>query len=107
MEPKMTELYSSAAEHPYTFVDAHGNDVTAEVYAEVARIEAERHEKALEARARRAAKSAGFWITKSRARNLTHENHGGFQIWDAMSGFPVAGHWFEYSAQDVIDYFAA
>jgi hypothetical protein len=64
-------------------------------------------EKALEARARRRAKYAGFKITKSRARNLTHENHGGFQIRDAMSGFPVAGHWFEFSAQDVIDYFAS
>ncbi|MFM0272379.1 hypothetical protein PQQ59_17455 [Paraburkholderia aspalathi] len=107
----MIQLYSTSdpdtQEQHYTFADSNGNDCTAEVYAEAARIQLENKEKALEARARRAAKAAGFFATKSRARTLTLENHGGFQIRDAFSGFPVGGFWFELSAQDVIAFCTA
>lgn len=65
-----------------------------------------RAEKAIEARARRAAKAAGFFATKSRFRKLTPENQGGFQIRDAFSGFPVFGWTFDLSAQDVLDWCA-
>lgn len=91
--------------HPYTFVDANGKNVTEEVYAEAERIKTERQEKALEARARRAAKAAGFIARKSRARTYCFNNQLGFQVLDAFSGFPVYGWNYELTAQDVLDWF--
>jgi hypothetical protein len=64
-------------------------------------------EKALEARARRAAKSAGFIARKSRSQvGNPLVNQGGFQIMDGFSGFPVFGWTFDLSAQDVLDWLA-
>ena len=103
----MTELYSSRAEPLYTFVDGHGNDVTAEVYAEAARIEMERHEKALEARARRAARAAGYVAKKSRWRVGSVDNYGHFMIVDPSTNFVVNGFRFDMIAEEVIEYFAS
>ncbi|MGF6905345.1 hypothetical protein [Paraburkholderia sp. GAS348] len=93
-----------APEHRYTFVDENGKDVTAEVYAEAERIQETLKERALEARARRAAKRAGFRAIKSRARTYCFSNQLGFQVLDAFSGFPVYGWNYELTAQDVIDW---
>jgi len=65
-----------------------------------------RAEKALEARARREAKKAGFRAIKSRARTYSFNNQLGFQVLDAFSGFPVYGWNYELTAQDVIDWLA-
>lgn len=61
-------------------------------------------EKALEARARRVAKAAGFIAMKSRVRTYCTNFQGGFQICDGYSGTPVEGWYYELSAQDVIDF---
>lgn len=65
---------------------------------------AARAEKALEARARRAAKRAGYRAVKSRARNFCVDNQLGFQILDSYSGYPAYGWNYELTAQDVIDW---
>jgi hypothetical protein len=58
---------------------------------------------ALESRARRAAKRAGYVARKSRWRRDSIDNYGGFQIIDAHRNFVVAGTRYDLSAQDVID----
>jgi len=77
--------------HPFHFEDEGGTDVTAEVYAEAER-QAERAEKALEARARKLAQASGYEARKTswQAENPL-VNNGGFQIVDASTGFPVWG----------------
>lgn len=57
----------------------------------------------LDARARRAARRAGYILRKSRARPSL-DNHGEYMLLDAYSGFPVAGYRFDMSAEDVIEF---
>jgi hypothetical protein len=61
-------------------------------------------EKALEARARRAAKRAGLMARKSRWRYDSIDNYGGFQLIDPERNFVVLGTRYELSAEDVIGY---
>jgi hypothetical protein len=60
-------------------------------------------DRALESRARRAAKRIGLEACKSRCA-FSIDNLGGFMIRDPMRNFVVAGSRFEYTAQDVIDF---
>jgi hypothetical protein len=60
-------------------------------------------ERALEARARRAAKRIGLYATKSRASEGV-DNHGGFMLVEPNRNLPVHGWRFELTAQDVIEY---
>lgn len=64
----------------------------------------ERAEKALEQRARRAAKRAGLVAMKSRKGLLTIDNYGGFMLVHAHMNIIVAGQRFDMSAQEVIEY---
>jgi hypothetical protein len=61
--------------------------------------------KAVEARARRAAKRAGFIARKSRARVGSVDNLGGFMLVNEYNHV-VDGSRFDLSAHDVIAYFA-
>lgn len=61
-------------------------------------------EKALESRARRAARSAGFVATKSRWRAGSCDNLGGFMIIDPSRNFPVAGDRWGMTAEEVIEW---
>jgi hypothetical protein len=58
--------------------------------------------KALDARARRAARSAGLSARKSRWRLGSIDNFGGFILLDSYSGNVVAGERFDMTAEDVI-----
>ena len=60
------------------------------------------NEAALEARARRAAKRAGFVARKSTWRLGSIDNFGGFQIIDPETNLVVAGRRFDMTADDVI-----
>ena len=64
---------------------------------------ADMESKALETRARRAARRAGYVARKSR-RRLSIDNYGGFLIIEPRRNFAVAGSRFEMTAQDVIDF---
>jgi hypothetical protein len=61
------------------------------------------NERALDQRARRAAKRMGLVATKSRWRQGTIYNLGGFALVDPLTRFPVNARW-DISAQDVIAY---
>jgi hypothetical protein len=60
-------------------------------------------EKALDSRARRAARRCGLHATKSRWRRNSIDNFGGFALVDERNCI-VAGAHFDMSAEDVIDY---
>ena len=64
----------------------------------------DREDKARDARARRAARSAGFIATKSRWRVGSTDNYGDFMIVDPRTNGAVAGTRFNMSAEDVIDW---
>lgn len=61
-------------------------------------------DKALDARARRAAKRVGLYAKKSRARVGTADNFGGFMLVDGFTNTGVIGERFDLSAEDVIAY---
>ena len=61
-------------------------------------------EKALEHRARRAARRVGLLARKSRWRSDTVDNLGGFMLVDPMTNLVVNGSRFDLSAEYVIDY---
>lgn len=61
------------------------------------------NEDALDQKARRIARRAGWLARKSRSKNAA-ENRGGFLIIDPRTGFPVAGFHYELSAEAVIEY---
>jgi hypothetical protein len=63
--------------------------------------------KALEQRARRAARRVGLIATKSRWRAGSIDNYGGFRLVNEHNNFVEAGVRFELSAEDVIDYCAS
>ena len=62
-------------------------------------------EKALEARARRAAQRAGYLALKSRWRHPGLPPRG-FMLIDASTRFCVAGSYFDLSAEDVLSFCA-
>lgn len=67
-----------------------------------------RADKALDQRARRAAKRAGLAAVRSRGRSGTIENwYGQFMLVDPSVNMIVAGEKFTMTAQEVIDYCAA
>jgi hypothetical protein len=59
-------------------------------------------EASMDARARRAAKRAGYLAVKSRWRAGTIDNFGEFQIVDPFCNAVIAGVRFDYNADDVI-----
>jgi len=59
-------------------------------------------EHAMDARARRAARAAGYVARKSRWRRDSLDNRGGFMIVDPSYNFPVAGARYELTAEEVI-----
>ncbi|AMM14936.1 hypothetical protein AX768_13355 [Burkholderia sp. PAMC 28687] len=64
----------------------------------------QRHEKNLEARARRAAQAAGLIARKTRWHANTSDNYGGFMLVDPYTNFAKAGFQFDLSAEAVIEY---
>jgi hypothetical protein len=66
--------------------------------------EARAYAQALEARARRAARSAGLVARKSRWRANSIDNSGGFMLVDPYSNVVVDGSRYDLSAEYVIDY---
>jgi len=64
-------------------------------------------ESAMEARARRAARSAGYVARKSRWRRNSLDNQGGFIIVDPHTNLPAAGVRYDMSAEEVIDWCTA
>ena len=64
----------------------------------------ERAEKALEQRARRAAKRMGLTAVKSRKGIGSVDNFGGFMLVDAFLNIIEAGQRFDLSAEEVIAY---
>jgi len=60
--------------------------------------------KALEQRARRAAKKAGLRASKTRWRANSFDNLGGFQIIDPYYNTVVTGLRFDMSAEEVINF---
>lgn len=67
----------------------------------------ERAHRALEARARRAARKAGYLALKCRKHRGSIDNFGDFQIVDPYLSGVVAGSRFDLSAQDVLDWLEA
>ena len=63
-------------------------------------------DRAMEARARRAAKRAGFIARKSRARTWSCDNQQQFQLVDASSNVIWEGDRFELTPEDVIAFCA-
>lgn len=61
-------------------------------------------EKALESRARRAARRAGLRAVKSRRRVGSWENQGEFALLDPQTRILVAGWNYDMSAEEVLDY---
>jgi hypothetical protein len=61
-------------------------------------------EKALDARARRAARRTGLVARKSRWRANTIDNCGGFMPLDPFTNIPVDGIKFDLSAEYVIEF---
>ena len=59
---------------------------------------------ALDARARRAAKRAGLVAKKSRWRQGTIDNHGGFMLIEPYRNIVLAGARFDCSAEEVVGY---
>jgi len=62
-------------------------------------------ERALEARARRAARRAGYVARKTRWRAGSVDNHGGFQIIDPYTSYIMWGERFDLSPEEVIALF--
>ena len=54
--------------------------------------------------ARRAAKEVGLVARKSGVRNWHPDYQGQFMVCDPMTGFPVAGFKFDFSADDVVNF---
>ena len=61
-------------------------------------------DEALDARARRAARAAGYVAMKSRRRLGSVDNFGGFMIADAATNIVIAGHRFDMDAAEVIEW---
>jgi hypothetical protein len=61
-------------------------------------------EKAMDTRARRAARRAGLVARRSRWRRDTVDNYGGFMLIDPQYNYPVAGWRFDLEPEAVIDY---
>lgn len=61
-------------------------------------------EKAVDARARRAAKRAGFIARKSTWRKDSIDNHGGYMLVYAYANTVEAGHLFDLTAEEVVEY---
>ena len=61
-------------------------------------------EAALEARARRAARSAGLVARKSRWRLDTLDNYGGFNLVDPEINAVIGGGRYEWTAEEIIEY---
>ena len=61
-------------------------------------------ERAVDARARRAAKKVGLLARKSRRRAGSAENFGQFMLVDADSKRAVAGFRYDMTAEQVIEY---
>jgi hypothetical protein len=57
---------------------------------------------ALDARARRAAASAGYLARKSRWRADSFDNQGEFMLVDATTNIVVAGYQFDMDAEEII-----
>ena len=60
----------------------------------------------MEARARRAARAAGYRAEKSRWRLGSCDNFGGFRIVDPSLNIAVAGFTFDMTAEDVLHWCA-
>jgi hypothetical protein len=65
--------------------------------------ESTQQERALDARARRAARSAGLMACKSR-QDYSWDNQGGFMLVDPYTNSVVEGVRFELTAQHVIEH---
>lgn len=63
-------------------------------------------DRALESRARNAARRVGLRASKSR-RMLSIDNNGGFMLLNPNSNFVVLGEKYDLSAEDVIEYCAS
>jgi hypothetical protein len=61
-------------------------------------------ESTMDARARRAARRIGLLASKSRWRQHSIDNHGGFMIIDPHSNTPVQGYRWDLSAEEVIEF---
>ena len=64
-------------------------------------------EKALEARARRAAKAVGLYARKGRKRCWQLDDQGGFMLIDPDRNLCLYGQQFDLDAEDVIEICAA
>lgn len=62
--------------------------------------------KALDSRARRAARSADLVASKSRWRRDSIDNHGEFMLIDPHMNVPLAGFRYDMSAEEVIEFCA-
>ena len=62
------------------------------------------NESAIMQRARRRLKKLGFFVVKSRVRNLDAYNHGGYMIRCAYSGGIVAGEYYNLNPDDVLEF---
>ena len=62
------------------------------------------NDKALEAKARRAAIKVDLRAKKSRDRSLHASNHGGFMLIDPSNNTGIIGWNYELSAEEVLDY---
>ena len=60
--------------------------------------------KAMDARARRAARRVGLIARRSRWRLGSTDNYGGFMIVDPSTNIPAAGFRFDLEPEAVIDY---
>jgi hypothetical protein len=67
-------------------------------------ITADISERALEARARRAARKIGLIARKSRWRVGTIDNYGEFMLTEPMRNICVAGSRWDMTADDVLEY---
>lgn len=63
-------------------------------------------DRALESRARRAAKRVGLFAKKSRRRRNSSDNCGGFALMDPLRNTCVLGERCDLTAEDVIKYCA-
>jgi hypothetical protein len=61
-------------------------------------------EKAMEARARRAARKVGLVAQEARWRQFSCDKLGGFMVMDPATRMPVAGDRWHLSAQEVIQF---
>jgi hypothetical protein len=61
-------------------------------------------ERAIDSRARRAARRAGLFATKSRGHSITADNLGGYMLLDGKRYFCIAGSRFDLTAEDVIEW---